>query len=75
MSATAPSFRLVAYWGTRTQGERITILMHRAELQADYEAGTLSLRSGQQAGHTVPRVRGGCLHGPLSCSKRRARIT
>ena len=40
---TAPSFRLVAYWGTRTPEERAAILMRRAELQAAYEAGTLSL--------------------------------
>jgi len=39
----APFFRLVAYWGKRTPGERKTILMRRAELQAAYEAGSLSL--------------------------------
>ena len=42
-AASAPYLRLVAYWGTRTPGERKTILEHWAELQAAYEAGTLSL--------------------------------
>jgi hypothetical protein len=42
---TSPHLRLVAYWGTRTPDERKTILMHRAELQAAYEAGTLSLKA------------------------------
>jgi hypothetical protein len=42
---TSPHLRLVAYWGTRTPEERKTILMRRAELQAAYEAGTLSLKA------------------------------
>ena len=42
---TSPHLRLVAYSGTRTPEERKTILMRRAELQAAYEAGTLSLKA------------------------------
>ena len=42
---TSPHLRLVAYWSTRTPEERKTILMRRAELQAAYEAGTLSLKA------------------------------
>jgi hypothetical protein len=42
---TSPHLRLVAYWGTRTPEERKSILMRRAELQAAYEAGTLSLKA------------------------------
>ena len=41
----APNFRLLAYWGTRTPEKRRAILMRRAELQAAYEAGTLSLHA------------------------------
>jgi hypothetical protein len=42
---TSPHFRLVAYWGTRTPEKRTVILMRRAELQAAYEAGALSLHA------------------------------
>ena len=42
---TSPHLRLVAYWGTRTPEERTTTLMRRAELQAAYENGTLSLKA------------------------------
>jgi hypothetical protein len=42
---TSPHLRLVAYWGTRTQDERKTMVTRRAELQAAYEAGTLSLEA------------------------------
>ena len=42
---TSPNLRLVAYWGTKTQRERQTILTRRAELQVAYEAGTLSLKA------------------------------
>jgi hypothetical protein len=42
---TSPHLRLVAYWGTRTEDERKTMVMRRTELQAHYEAGTLSLKA------------------------------
>jgi hypothetical protein len=42
---TSPQLRLVAYWGTRTPEDRQTTLMRRAELQAAYDAGTLSLKA------------------------------
>jgi hypothetical protein len=42
---SSPNLRLVAYWGTRTREQRKTIVMRRTELQAVYDAGTLSLKA------------------------------
>jgi hypothetical protein len=51
---TSPHLRLVAYWGTRTPEERKPIVMRRAELQALYEAGTLSLNALLRTQATLP---------------------
>jgi hypothetical protein len=51
---SSPHLRLVAYWGTKTQQERQTILMRRADLQAAYDAGTLSLEALLRKQATLP---------------------
>jgi hypothetical protein len=51
---SSPHLRLVAYWGTRTPEKRKAILMRSAELQAAYEAGTLSLKALAHKQATLP---------------------
>ena len=52
--AARPDFHLVAYWGERTREGRLDAVARRAELEASYEAGEMSLESLSRGLSAIP---------------------